>query len=52
MTLGEKVSFELCESLCHTLMRIRFGQEVLFHTYLKNLEHASCMFPCVPITHP
>ncbi len=41
MTLGEKLSFELCESLCHTLMRIRLGQEVLFHTYLKSLEHAS-----------
>jgi hypothetical protein len=36
MTLGEKLLFELCESLCHTLIRIRLGQEVLFHTYLKS----------------
>lgn len=45
MTQGEKLSFELCETLCHPLMRIRLGQEVLFHTYLKSLEHASYNVP-------
>jgi hypothetical protein len=46
MTLGDKLSFELCESLCHPLMRIRLlGREVLFHTYLKSLEHASYNVP-------
>lgn len=45
MTLGEKPSFELHESLCHPLMRIRWGREVLFHTYLKSLEHASYNVP-------
>jgi hypothetical protein len=45
MTLGETLSSELCESLCHRLMRIRLGQEVLLHTYLKSLEHASYNVP-------